>query len=258
MINDNSFNTAILPKAKYFSRNTNVNLVFLKVSDRADVSPSTISIPGIQLKMIEEIATSPKPLIVVVQGSRPLILTGIEPLADAILFAPGTGIATSESIIDLLFGEIVPSGRLSMTFPADAGQVPIYYNWTGTYPSSSMDEIVIDGYTPLYPFGYGLNYSEVTYDSLRVSPSVTRPGENVTITINVKNTGNFQATETIQCYFHDPVASRIQPYKKLVAYTRTLLEPGENKIISLTLSPEQLGFFKESNKYHLEKGKFVS
>jgi beta-glucosidase len=257
LVEGKELNTAILPRAKYYSRNTSVNLVFIKANDTGASDLSPCKIPGARVEMVKEIADSPRPLVVVVQGSRPIVLTPIEPFADAILFGGYTGVATSESIVDVLFGEILPSGRLSMTFPKGEGQVPIYYNWTGVSSTDNPGKTSIPGYTPLYPFGYGLNYSNVTYDSLVISPSVIHGTDNVNVYLNVKNTGDSPVIETIQCYLHDPISKRIQPYKKLIAFKRVGIEPGEDKNVTFRLSTNNFGFFKESNKYHLEKGKFM-
>jgi beta-glucosidase len=179
------------------------------------------------------------PLVVVSLIGRPQNITWMAENVDAILWAYLPGSEGSKPIVDVLFGQQNPSGKLPMTFPKDANQIPILYNARRYFSYEIQTK-----YEPLYPFGYGLSYTTFSYRDLQV-PTMAELGQDVTISVSVKNTGNMKGTEVVQVYLADVYASVTRPIKSLKAFQRVALEPDEEKQVELTLTPDELSLFNE-------------
>jgi beta-glucosidase len=196
---------------------------------------------------------------------------------DAILFAWHPGTMGGPAIADILFGVESPSGKLPVTFPRMVGQVPIYYahKHTGKPATAESFQHIDDiparqpqsssgfvsshldaGYTPQYPFGYGLSYSEFSYDDIQVSHEQLPIGESLTVTARVSNDGDVEAEEIVQLYTRDLVGNITRPVKELKGFQRTRLQPGEKRTVSFTLDPEDLAFYGREMKLITEPGDF--
>jgi len=245
-----------------------------------------LGLPGSQSRLLEALAGSGKPLVLVVMSGRPLALEREDRYADAILHAWFGGTEAGSAIADLLFGEAVPSGKLTMTFPRSVGQCPLGYADAPT--GRPVDKIGIDiagdrecdqagrrvfrkfttacrlegAHTPLYPFGYGLSYSTFAYGEIEISRS-TLGGEHESLDagIAVRNTGSFAAEEIVQLYIGDPVASRSRPVRELKGFQKVLLQPGEARNVVFRITAADLKFFRADRlaapEEVLEPGLFV-
>ncbi|MDR3268150.1 MAG: glycoside hydrolase family 3 C-terminal domain-containing protein [Tannerella sp.] len=206
----------------------------------------------IDIDMVKAAAATGKPVTTVLLNGRPLILNDINDLSQAIVEAWFPGEAGGEAIVDVLFGDYNPSGRLTIGFPQSMGQLPIYYS---RKPSASRSSI--DGSPdPLYAFGHGLSYTTFEYSNLAVSPANPTVNDPVTVSLDVENTGRTGGTEVVQLYVRDVVGSVTTPIKALKGFSRVYLEPGEKKKIEMTLTPEHLSLINREMKRVTEPGDF--
>ena len=156
----------------------------------------------------------------------------------------------------MLFGNYNPSGKLSASFPYVTGQCPVYYNHPSTGRPGSKSKFTsryLDApFTALYPFGYGLSYTEFSYSDLEVKDM----GNALEVSVQVTNTGHVEGTETVQLYMQDVTASIVRPVKELRGFTKVTLEPGQSVQVKLILMKEKMGFYDDDMSYRLEDGKF--
>ncbi|MGH6672708.1 MAG: beta-glucosidase BglX [Xanthobacteraceae bacterium] len=245
-----------------------------------------LRLPGSQSRLLEALAATGRPLVLVIMSGRPLALEWEDRHADAILHAWFGGTEAGNAIADLLFGESSPSGKLTMTFPRSAGQCPIGYAEPPT--GRPIDKIGIDvagdeetdrsgrrvfrkftaacrlegAHTPLYPFGYGLSYSTFDYGDVEIDRTMLR-GEHAFLDagVMVRNTGSLAAEEIVQLYVSDPLASRSRPVRELKGFQKILLQPGEARRVVFRITGEHLKFFRAdrlaSAEQVLEPGTFV-
>jgi beta-glucosidase len=215
----------------------------------------------VQQKLVEEIYKTGKPIVIVLMNGRPLTIPWIDKNIPAILETWFLGTQAGNAIADVLFGDYNPSGKLTVTFPKSLGQVPIFYNMKNTgrprdpknkYSSKYLD---IDN-EPLYPFGYGLSYSQFTYGDISVSKKEITPSEKLTVSCKVTNTGKVAGEETVQFYIRDLVGSVTRPVKELKGFQKITLQSGETKEISFSLSNEDLSFYRRDMTWGSEAGKF--
>lgn len=229
-------------------------------------SRADLRIPQVQKQLVEALHTLGKPIVAVVFGGRPQVLTEVEPMVDGILYAWHPGTEGGNGIVNLLYGKAVPSAKTTMSFPRATGQCPIYYNHFRTarpkvedtldnpiYCSSYMDELN----RPLYPFGYGLSYTTFVLSDFKVSAKEMRPGETITVSVEVTNTGSYDGEEVVQLYVRDYFASLVRPVKELKGYRKIFLKAGEKKRVEFTVSEEQLKFYDVSGNYTAEAGTFA-
>lgn len=235
-----------------------------------------IDLPGIQTELITELKKTGKPLILVVMAGRPLAIGAEMEMADAVIYAWHPGTMAGPAVYDLLFGDFSPSGKLPVTFVKGAGQIPFYYYRKNTgRPAKPDDVISIDdiprnskqlslgfksmhidyGITPLLPFGYGLSYTEFSYDNLALSSNEISQDETLTVSAQIKNTGNYTADEIVQLYVRDKVGSITRPIKELKGFKKIELNPGDIKTVSFELKASDLQFFNGSD-YIVEPGDF--
>jgi beta-glucosidase len=223
-------------------------------------SRSNIDLPGDEQQLIDRIAALGKPFTVVLFNGRPLTLTNVAAKSPAILEAWFPGVQAGTAVADVLFGKVNPGGKLPVSFPVNIGQVPIYYNHEPTgrpcditfkWNSRYRDLTTCD---PLYSFGYGLSYTTFKIDNLQLSSATMSPSGSITATADVTNTGSRAGDEVVQLYIHDPVASISQPVRRLRAFERVTLTPGEKKTVSFTLNRNDVGFYNNSGKFVVEPG----
>ncbi len=217
-----------------------------------------IDLPGVQQELLEAVYQVNKNIVLVLMNGRPLALPWADAHIPAIVEAWQLGTQTGNAIADVLFGTYNPSGKLTMSFPRHVGQCPIYYNHYNTGRPTGGNGVFWSHYTdesndPLYPFGFGLSYTEFAYDKLQVS---VEAGKRVLVTVEVTNIGKRAGEEVSQLYLHDKVASVARPVKELKGFQKYNLEPGETKKLEFVLTPEELGFYNNQGEFVVEPGSF--
>lgn len=222
-----------------------------EASSRAD-----ISLPGMQREMLAYLNTGGKPVVLLLMNGRPLALPWESENMDAILECWHLGIRMGDAVSKILFGDCSPSGKLSCTFPVKTGQCPMYYNHPSTgrpgsgskFTSRYLDAPV----KPLYPFGFGLSYTEFEYSDLEVGQDV----DVVSASVKVKNTGERRGCETVQLYQQDVSASLVRPIRELKAFAKVELDPGEVCEVELHIPKDNMGFYDNEGLYRKEDGLF--
>ena len=230
-------------------------------------SRAYLDLPGRQQELLEKVVATGTPVVLVLLTGRPLAITWADEHVPAILQAWHGGIRTGRAVANLLFGEAMPSGKLSITFPRAVGQIPIYYahkstgrpakgegttQFTDPFRSVWIDETN----DPLYPFGYGLSYTSFAYDNLQMHATEVPLDGIVVATAEVTNTGERDGVEIVQLYVRDLVASVTRPVKELKGFQRVALAAGETKTITFEVLASDLGFHGLANEYVVEPGEF--
>jgi beta-glucosidase len=224
-------------------------------------SRSSLDLPGRQLDLVKAVQATGKPTVIILMNGRPLTINWIAENSQAILETWFAGTQAGHAIADVLFGDVNPGGKLPVTFPRSVGQVPLYYNQMNTgrppdvnnkYTSKYLDVPV----TPLYPFGYGLSYTQFRLSNLQLSAKSIRPDGRLTVSIEIENTGQRAGDEVLQLYIRDVASSVTRPVRELKGFQRLTLQPGEKRRVEFTLVPEQLGFYNREMRFVVEPGAF--
>jgi beta-glucosidase len=227
-------------------------------------SRSDIGLPGRQLDLLKALAKTGKPIVLVLMNGRPLTLEWESQNMTAILEAWHGGTEAGNAVASILFGNYNPSGKLTMSFPRNVGQIPVYYNHKNTgrpYNASKPDEKCLSKYLdvsndPLFPFGYGLSYTKFTYSGLKLDKtSFSAPG-SIHITVTITNTGRVDGAEVAQLYIQDMVGSITRPVKELKGFQKVFLRAAESKTISFTLTADDLAFYNAKLERKAEPGDF--
>jgi beta-glucosidase len=221
------------------------------------------SFPDNQIQLLKAIRKTGKPIILLIQSGRPLVLTGVKDIPDAILQCWILGTETGNAVADVVTGAYNPSGKTVLTFPYAVGQIPVYYNHfnTGRPVGPGEDGAWKSRYRdipndPLYPFGYGLSYTSFTYGGLKLGSSTIDTKGNVQVSVTVTNTGGREGEEVVQVYIRDIAASIIRPVSELKAFSKVSLRAGESRVVSFTLTPKDLSFADATGKPVIEPGAF--
>jgi beta-glucosidase len=228
-------------------------------------SQTNIDLPGIQKEFLAELKKLGKPIVLVLMNGRPLTLSWENENMDAILEAWWPGTRGGDAIAQTLFGANNPNGKLPMSFPRNVGQVPLYYNHKNTgrpylgltdseqkYKSRYTD---VDN-SPLFPFGFGLSYTNFDYSKITISSDKIKFNEKLKVSVDVKNTGDFDGQEVVQLYVRDLVGSVTRPVKELKGFDKVSFKKGETKTVSFEISSDDLKFYTIDMKYAAEAGKF--
>ena len=227
-------------------------------------SRSELRMPDAQHDLLKALLATGKPVILLHFSGRPTVMTWENENVPAILNVWFGGSESADAICDVLFGDVVPSGKLTTTFPQNEGQIPLYYNhkntgrplaegrWFEKFRSNYIDV----SNDPLYPFGYGLSYTTFSYSDMKLSNSKMDANGNITASIVVKNTGNYDADEVVQLYIRDVVGSITRPVKELKGFKRIHLKKGESQVVEFTITPEMLKFYDYDLNYVCEPGDF--
>ena len=224
-------------------------------------SRANIEISQIQQNLLEKLSQLNKKMVTILFNGRPLVLNQVAEKTDALLEVWFPGTEGANAITDIVFGEVNPSGKLTMSFPQATGQCPIYYNHYNTGRphiedirfASRYQDIPTESY---YPFGYGLSYSNFEYSDLRISNNKMDENLSITVTVKVKNNSNMLGKEVIQLYLQDLVASVVRPTKELKGFKKVCFKPFEEKEISFEITPEMLRFWNEKMEYKAQTGEF--
>ncbi len=221
-------------------------------------------LPATQLRLINALSTLAKPIVLVVYGGRPLILTEVEEKVSAILYAWFPGTMNGLAVANLLTGKANPSAKLSMTFPRSVGQIPIYYNELRTGRPQLDEEnthrfasrYIDQSNLPLYPFGFGKSYTHFQYSDFRLNQEEMTKNEQIKVTLTVKNTGSYSGKEIVQLYICDKVASITRPVKLLKAFKKIDLKVGESQRIEFEIDNNMLKFYHPDGSFDSEHGDF--
>lgn len=228
-------------------------------------SRGELSLPGPQLALARKTAAANPNTAVLLFNGRPLVLAELAEAVPAILEMWYPGTEAGNAAARLLWGEANPCGRLSVSLPYCAGQYPMSYSRTNTGRPKPEPDSRPAPFTscyldvpnrPLYSFGYGLSYTEFTYEKLELSRKTVGPGETLTAVVTVRNTGKRAGKEAVQLYLRDPVASVVRPIQQLIDYRKVLLEPGEAKEVAFEVTEEQLSFYNFDCERVCEPGRF--
>lgn len=246
-------------------------LVILCVGEDQDdsgesASKSNLNLPSLQNKLFEEILKVNPNVVALLFNGRPMSVTNLNDKARALveMWFPGTECGNAAA--DVLFGDVVPSGKLPMTFPRNAGQCPIYYNRYSTGRPREDDErrcwcqsAYIDSpNSPLFPFGYGLSYTKFEYGDPMLNQKTMKAGvkDAIVVSCQVKNVGDYDAKEVVQLYVRDLVGSVVRPVRELKGFQKIFLKRGESKVVSFELREEDLAFYHANLEKSAEKGSF--
>ncbi|WP_197531336.1 glycoside hydrolase family 3 N-terminal domain-containing protein [Posidoniimonas corsicana] len=235
-----------------------------------------IALPGDQSKLVEAVAATGTPTVMVVVAGRPLNIQRELRQCDATLYAWHPGTMAGPAAADVLLGRHNPSGRLPVSMPKQVGQLPLYYNHTSTgrpspreirspqlTPGSDFVEdakfkshyLDVDPF-PLFPFGYGLSYTTFQYGDIELTTDRLGPGQTLGVRVEVTNTGARAGEETAQLYIQDVVADLVRPVRELKAFRRVALEPGESTVVEFALQPDDLAYFDNQAERRIEAGEF--
>ncbi len=215
-----------------------------------------LRLPGVQEKLVKMVLETGTPVVLVLVDGRPVSLGGVEEKVNAILEAWVPGEEGAAAIVDTLTGKVNPSGKLPLSIPRSAGQVPVFYNYKPSGMRSNIyGDYVNEPVTPLYPFGFGLSYAKFEYSNLVVDKKSAQAGEEVKISIRVKNSGQVAGEEVVQLYIRDEYASLPRPVKELKGFTRVSLEAGESKTVTFRLPVNQLAYHDADFLLQVEAGR---
>lgn len=227
-------------------------------------SRTDLNLPDVQQTLLKALVATGKPVVLVLFTGRPLILNWEQANVPAILNVWFGGSEAAYAIGDVLFGRVNPSGKLTMSFPQNVGQIPLYYahkntgrplkdgKWFEKFRSNYLD-VTND---PLYPFGYGLSYTTFTYGNITLSQSSIDMQGTLTASIDVSNTGSMPGHEVVQLYIRDLVGSVTRPVKELKGFERIYLQPGQTRTVTFKIAPEMLKFYDYDLQYVVEPGDF--
>lgn len=239
--------------------------VVIAVGESAEMSGeaasrASLDLPGRQLELIQAIHATGKPYVVVLMNGRPLTINWLDVNSPAILETWFAGTQAGHAIADVLFGDVNPGGKLPVTFPRAAGQSPLYYNQkrTGRPPTDQKytSKYLDVPWTPLYPFGYGLSYTQFRLSNLQLSAQSIRPDGQLTVSIEVENTGRRAGDEVVQLYIRDVASSVTRPVRELKGFERVTLKAGERRRVSFKLTSAELGFYNRDLRFVVEPGAF--
>jgi beta-glucosidase len=266
-IRDNRSTQEMLDEALNVARQADV--IVAAIGETSEMSGecssrSDISIPDAQKRLLETLKQTGKPIVLVNFSGRPTVMTWEDANFPAILNVWFGGSESGDAICDVLFGNKVPSGKLSFTMPKSVGQIPLYYahlntgrpleegKWFTKFKSNYLD---IDN-EPLYPFGYGLSYTTFRYGQPRLNSTSMTANGSIVVSVDVTNTGNYDADEIVQLYIRDLVGSVSRPVKELKDFSRIHLAKGETKTVNFTINADKLKFYNSQLEYVCEPGEF--
>ena len=228
-------------------------------------SRSNIEIPQTQRELLAALLKTGKPVVLVLFAGRPLAIKWENANVPAILNVWFGGSEAGYAISDVLFGDVNPSGKLTTTWPQNVGQVPMYYNhkstgrplaegkWFQKFRSNYLDV----SNDPVYPFGYGLSYTNFTYGDLKLSSTSLKGNQTLTASVAVTNSGNLRGKEVVQLYIRDVVGSTTRPVKELKGFQKIAFKAGETKTVTFNITTNDLKFYNSDLKYDWEPGEFV-
>lgn len=265
---DDRSDAQLLEEALAVARRSDVIVAALGESSEMSGESSSrtdLSIPDVQQVLLKALVATGKPVVLVLFNGRPLTLNWEAANVPAILDIWFGGTETADAVADVLFGDVNPSGKLTMSFPKNVGQIPLYYaakntgrpqqegSWFEKFRSNYLD---VDN-EPLYPFGYGLSYTTFEYGPVVLSAFKVSEGESLTAEVVVKNTGNVTGKEVVQMYIQDLVGSTTRPLRELKGFRKISLEPGESRTVRFEITPELMSHYNSYLQFVAEPGEFI-
>ena len=264
---DNRTDAQLLNEAIAVARRSDVIVAALgEASEMSGESScrTEISIPDVQKTLLKALVATGKPVVLVLFNGRPITLNWEAENVPAILDVWFGGSETADAVADVLFGDVNPSGKLTMTFPKNVGQIPLYYaakntgrpllegRWFEKFRSNYLD---VDN-DPLYPFGYGLSYTTFEYSPVTLSAAEVAKGESVKAEVTVTNTGKVAGKEVVQLYLQDVVGTTTRPVRELKGFEKITLEPGESKTVTFEITEELMSHYDSDLEFVAEPGEF--
>ena len=225
-------------------------------------SRTELGLPGLQQELLEEVFKVNKNIVLVLMNGRPLNLTWADENIPSILETWHLGTQSGNAIAEVLYGDYNPSGKLTMSFPRNVGQVPLYYNYKKTgRPGASSAEVTKSTYadvenSPLYPFGYGLSYTSFSYSDFSLSSKEITRDDTIIASVKITNTGKVKGKEVVQMYIRDHYGSLARPVKELKGFELLELNPGETKEVSFEIDNSKLVYYTANDRWESETGKF--
>lgn len=245
------------------------DIVLLTLGEHPDdsgegTSRQNLELPAAQYRLAEKVLAANKNTAVALFAGRPLAIVPLSKIAPAILLAWQPGTEGGSAIANLLFGDVMPEGKLPMSFPKTTGQCPLHYDyfnsgrphWDDTVRQNFCCSYIDGSNLPLYPFGYGLTYTTFAYSDAKLSKEQMKRGETIALSVKLKNTGTRAATETVQLYLHDKFASAVRPLRELKAFKKVTLAAGEETEVTFEITEEMLKFYNADLEYAAENGEF--
>jgi len=265
--NVNDDNTSGINQAVSVARRA--DFVILALGESKEMSGESanrtdIDLPGVQIELARAVIRTGKPVAVVLFNGRPLAIQELDEIAPAILDAWFGGTQAGNGIADVLFGDVNPSGKLTMTFPRNVGQIPIFYNTKNTgrpinpeKPYEKFKSNYLDSpNTPLYPFGYGLSYTSFKYSVISLNKTGFQKDDHITASVDITNTGDRDGEEIAQLYVYDLVGDVTRPLKELKGFKKVLIEKGKTVSVTFTLSPSDLSYYHTDMSFSFDPGDF--
>ena len=265
---DNRTDAQLLNEALAVARRSDVIVAALGESSEMSgesSSRSDIAIPDVQQQLLKALVATGKPVVLLLFNGRPLTLNWEAENVPAILDVWFGGSETADAVADVIFGDVNPSGKLTMSFPKNVGQVPLYYaakntgrpllegRWFEKFRSNYLD---VDN-APLYPFGYGLSYTTFEYSPIAISATEVTAGGTVTAEVTVTNTGAVEGKEVVQMYLQDVVGTTTRPVRELKGFEKISLAPGESKVVKFEITPELMSHYNSDLEFVAEPGEFI-
>jgi beta-glucosidase len=207
---------------------------------------------GRQDELVDAITALGKPTVAFVFNGRPLSIRNVAEKCEGIFECWYLGQETGQAVAEVLFGDINPGGKLPITIPRSVGHVPAFYN----YKPSARRGYLFDEVTPLFPFGYGLSYTQFSLSSPHLEPATINRDAATKVSIDITNTGSRAGDEVVQLYIRDRVSSVTRPVKELKGFERVTLQPGETQTVCFDIGPERLAFWNIDMKFVVEPGEF--
>ena len=265
--NVNDDNTSGINQAVSVARRADFVILALgesKEMSGESASRTDIDLPGVQIELARAVIRTGKPVAVVLFNGRPLAIQELDEIAPAILDAWFGGTQAGNGIADVLFGDVNPSGKLTMTFPRNVGQIPIFYNTKNTgrpinpeKPYEKFKSNYLDSpNTPLYPFGYGLSYTSFKYSVISLNKTGFQKDDHITASVDITNTGDRDGEEIAQLYVYDLVGDVTRPLKELKGFKKVLIEKGKTVSVTFTLSPSDLSYYHTDMSFSFDPGDF--
>jgi len=242
-----------IQEAVQAAKNSEVAVIVAGIEEGEFRDRASLALPGLQEELITRVAATGKPVVVLLVGGSAITMNNWIDKANGILQVWYPGETGGTAVADILFGNRSPSGKLPITFPVSEAQLPLVYNHKPTGRGDDYNNLTGQ---PLFPFGFGLSYTDFTYSGLQLSKPAIANGENLLVTFKIKNTGKLPGDEVVQLYLHDELASVARPVKELKGFQRVRLNPGEEKQLQFMITPDLLTMLDINLKEVIEPGKF--
>ncbi len=265
---DNSFNQGMIDQAVGLARSADVAILYIALptfKESEGYDRTDLDLTDQQVALIKAVSKVQKHTVVVLNNGAPVAMSAWIDDVDAVLESWMMGQASGAAVADVLFGRVNPSGKLAETFPLKLSDTPAHLNWPGGMGEVRYGEGIFIGYRyydtkempVLFPFGYGLSYTTFAYSNAKVSAKNFKDVDGLTVTVDVKNTGDVAGKETVQVYVHDQKSGLMRPSKELKGFAKVELQPGESKTVSIQLDFRSFAYYHpEYKQWITENGEF--